>query len=108
MGNSGFGRLDGKVGATRRQAASGFSMMGLAELKLNTLCTWNSHICSELHDRWRVGEFGGEQITCVRMAECLRCSSEIITILLIGYTPIQHKKFFKKSNIQILGFLSAC
>ena len=62
MGNSGFGRLDGKVRATRRQAASGFSMMGLAELKLNTLCTWNSHICSELHDRWRVGEFGGEWI----------------------------------------------
>lgn len=58
MDNFSFGRLDGKIGATGKQAASGLSMMGLAELKSNTLCTWNSHIYSELHDRWMVGEFG--------------------------------------------------
>ena len=54
---------------------------------------------------WMGGEFGGEQITCVRVAECLCCSSEIITTLLIGCTPIQHKKFLKN---QISRFLDSC
>ena len=42
--------------------------------------------------------------TCMCMAECLCCPSETITILLIGYTPIQKKKFRKKSSL-LLPFL---
>ena len=34
--------------------------------------------------------------TCTCMAESLRCSHKNITTLLISYTPIQNKKFFKK------------
>jgi len=30
------------------------------------------------------------------MAELLGCSSETITALLVNYTPIQNKMFFKK------------
>ena len=37
--------------------------------------------------------------TCVCMAQSLRCSSETITTLLIGYTPIQNKKILKKKEI---------
>ena len=40
------------------------------------------------------GEFGREWITCIYMAESLCCSPEIITKLLIGYTPIQILKSF--------------
>ena len=36
--------------------------------------------------------------TCVWMAECLHCSSEPITTLLISYTPIQNKELKKKLN----------
>ena len=32
----------------------------------------------------------------IHMAESLCCSPETITALLISYTPIQNKKFFKK------------
>ena len=35
----------------------------------------------------------GRMDTCICMAEFIRCSSETITTLLIGYTPIQNKKF---------------
>ena len=38
------------------------------------------------------GEFGGEYI-CICMAESLHHSPEIITTLLISYTPIQNKMF---------------
>ena len=31
--------------------------------------------------------------TCISMAESLHCSPEITITLLIGYTPIQNKKF---------------
>jgi len=31
---------------------------------------------------------------CICMAESLCCPRETITTLLIGYTPIQNKKFF--------------
>jgi len=34
--------------------------------------------------------------TCIHMAESLHCSPETITILLIGYIPIQNKKFKRK------------
>ena len=40
----------------------------------------------------------GRRDTCICMAESLHCSSETITILLIGYTPIQNKKFKLKKN----------
>ena len=44
---------------------------------------------------WQPGWEGslGEMDTC--MAESLHCSPETITTLLISYTPIQNKKFFK-------------
>ena len=38
----------------------------------------------------------GKIDTCTCMAESLRCSHNNITTLLISYTPIQNKKFFKK------------
>ena len=34
--------------------------------------------------------------TCICVAEPLCCSAEIITTLLIAYTPVQNKKVFKK------------
>ena len=34
----------------------------------------------------------GRMDTCICTAECLSCSSETTTALLIGYTPIQNKK----------------
>ena len=48
---------------------------------------------------WMGGEFGGEWMdTCICMVESLCCPSETITILLIGYTSIQNKKFLKKER----------
>ena len=35
--------------------------------------------------------------TCICRAESLHCSHKTITTLLISYTPIQNKKFFKKA-----------
>ena len=40
------------------------------------------------------GKIGGEWDTCICLAELLCCSPEIITTLLISYTPIQNKKLF--------------
>ena len=37
---------------------------------------------------WMGGESGGEGIQCIYMAECLSCSPETATTLLISYTPI--------------------
>ena len=41
--------------------------------------------------------FGGEWIiyVCIYMAESLHCSFETIKTLIIGYIPIQNKKFKK-------------
>ena len=36
--------------------------------------------------------------TCVRMAESLHCSPEIIETLLIGSTPRQNKNFLKTGD----------
>ena len=36
----------------------------------------------------------GRMDTCVCLAESLCCSPEIVTMLLIGYPPIQSEKFF--------------
>ena len=41
---------------------------------------------------------GGRMDTCVCMAESLCCPPEIITTLLISYTPTQNKKFKKKKK----------
>ena len=40
----------------------------------------------------------GRRDTCICMAESLHYSPETITILLIGYNPIQNKKFKLKKN----------
>jgi len=40
----------------------------------------------------------GKMNTCIYMAESLHCSLESATTLLIGYTPIQNKKFKKKQK----------
>ena len=44
---------------------------------------------------WKRG-LGENGDTCIWMAESVCCSSETITTLLIGYTPIQNKKFKEK------------
>ena len=51
-------------------------------------------LCGSLDGRgvWR------RMDTCICMVESLCCSSETITILLIGYTSIQNKKFLKKGK----------
>ena len=48
-----------------------------------------SVLCANLDGRgvWRRTD------TCICMAESLPCSPETTTTLLIGYTPIQNKKF---------------
>ena len=46
---------------------------------------------------WMAAECGGEWIHVYVLAES-PCSSEIITTLLICYTPIQNKKLKKKNN----------
>ena len=45
--------------------------------------------------------------TCICMAESLRCSPETIITLLIGYIPIQNKKF-KKNHFYIRNIVSVC
>ena len=59
--------------------------------------TWNSAQCYMA--AWMGGKLAGcgrGVDTCIRMAKPLCCSPESITTLLIGYTPIQNKKIFKK------------
>ena len=53
--------------------------------------TWNSTQCYVA--AWMGGGFAGRVDTCICMAESLHCSPEIITTLLVSYTPIQKKKF---------------
>ena len=43
--------------------------------------------------------------TCICMAESLCCPSEIITTLLIGYSPVKNKKF-KKTSQSLLSYSS--
>ena len=43
--------------------------------------------------------FWGRMDTCIFMAESLHCLPETVTALLIGYTPIQNKKFKRKKEI---------
>ena len=46
----------------------------------------------------------GRMDTCICRAESLHCSPETITTLLIGYTPIQNKKFLKNQSFSSTGF----
>ena len=47
---------------------------------------------------WMGGEFGEEWIhVYIYIAELVWCVPETITMLLIGYTPIQKKKFYKRT-----------
>ena len=43
----------------------------------------------------------GRMDTCICMAKSLCCSSETITTLLIGYTPIQNKRLAQQGGIKI-------
>ena len=52
-------------------------------------------------DAMRVGL--GRMDTCIPMAESLRCSPGTTTTLLIGYTPIQNKKFKRKIRCHVWG-----
>ena len=45
------------------------------------------------------GGVWGKMDSGIGIAASLHCSPETITILLIGYTPIQNKKFKKKRNL---------
>ena len=49
------------------------------------------------------GEFGGEWLHAY-MADSLCCPPEIITILLIVYTPIQNKDFLKLKKLLLTFF----
>ena len=40
----------------------------------------------------------GENGSCICIAESLHSSPEIITALLIGYTPVQNKKFLEREK----------
>ena len=53
-------------------------------------------LCSVLSDNLDGRGVWGRMDTCICMAESLCCSSEIITTLLIGYTPVQNEAFLQK------------
>ena len=54
-----------------------------------------------LNVMWQPGRegSGGGMDKCMCIAESLHCLSKTITTLLIGYTPIQNKKFKKLGKI---------
>ena len=56
---------------------------------------WTAHRTG-LSVLWQPGweGFKGRRDTCIRTAESLHCLPETIITLLIGYTPIQNKRFF--------------
>ena len=56
-------------------------------------------LCVSLDGRGAWGTIG----TCLCIAESLHCSSETITTLLIGYTPIQNVFSVKKKKNEIQG-----
>ena len=61
--------------------------------------TWNSAQC---HVEAWMGGIWGRMGTCICMAESLRCLPETITTLLMGYTPIQNKRF--KNSLSFLHY----
>ena len=54
--------------------------------------------CSMLYSSLDGRGVWGRMDTCICMAKSLCSSPETITTLLIGYTPIQNKKFMKKKK----------
>ena len=50
-------------------------------------------LCSKLCTSLDVRRVWGRMDTCTCIAESFPCSPETTTILLIGYTPMQNKKF---------------
>ena len=54
------------------------------------------HVSEEIHSVTQSRKLGVQTCTC--MAESLHCPPETITTLLIGYIPVQHKKFKKKTG----------
>ena len=58
-------------------------------------------LCSGLRGSLDGSGLWGRRDTGICMAESLCCLPETITRLLIGYTPIQHKKFKKENKNQI-------
>ena len=75
----------------------GMAMYTLLYLKEKTnrdllYITWNSAQCYVA--AWMDGRGVRRRMdTCMCMAKSLCCSLETMTTLLIGYTPIQNKKF---------------
>ena len=69
---------------------------------LNFLVDFNKNLLAQgtlLNIMWQPGWEGGLGMNgclCMYMAESLPCSRETIPALLIGYNPMQNKKFFKK------------
>ena len=65
-----------------------------------------SKLCTSLDGR----RVWGRMDTCTCMAESFLCSPETITTLLIGYTPIQNKKFkvWKKKTAQAWLHMYVC
>ena len=59
-----------------------------------------SMLCGSLHGM----RIWGRMDTCIHVAEFLCCSPETMMTLLIGYTPIQNKKFFKNRIKSWLDF----
>ena len=52
-------------------------------------------LCSTLYGSLEGREVWERMNTCICMTDSLHCSSESITTLLMSYTPIQNKQFFK-------------
>ena len=68
--------------------------------------TWNSAQCWGSQEGRGLGGKWIHAYICV--AESLCCSPETITALLIGYTPVQNKKFKKKLYIHLFTYLQTC
>ena len=72
-------------------------------------------ITNKDHSTWNSAKCWGRMDTSICTAELLHYSAKSITILLIGYTPIQNKKFQRKIHkyktqlkLNDLDFIQAC
>ena len=70
---------------------------------LHSLYSKHMELCSVLRGGLdgRAGLWGEWMDTCTCIAESLVCSSETITTLLIGCTPIQNRKFKKRKGVKM-------
>ena len=59
--------------------------------------------CSMLYSSLDGRGVWGRMDTCICMAKSLCPSPETITTLLIGYTPIQNKKFMEKKMLSLVS-----